>query len=171
VFVSTFTYSLPFFRHSAGFLRETLGGWELSGLAQVQTGGAFTVTGTSTFAGLSFRRRADYIGGPIQIDNPGASQWFNTAAFAFAPDNRLGNSSAGMVRGPGLYKWDFSMRKEFGLTSSENVRLQFRADLVNAFNHTNFRFSSTSADIVDNTNLSNGTFGKPNSSGPARNVQ
>lgn len=82
----------------------------------------------------------------------------------------MGNSGAGMVRGPGLYKWDFSLRKEFGLIG-ENTKLQFRADLVNAFNHTNFRFSSTSADIVNNTDINNGAYGTPSESGPARNLQ
>jgi len=170
IFVSTFTYRMPFFRNSQNFLGETLGGWELSGLTQVQTGGPFTVRATSAFGGLNFQRRAEYLGGPIQIDNPGADQWFNTAAFAPAPADQLGNSGAGMVRGPGLYKWDFSLRKEFGLRS-ENVKLQFRADLVNAFNHTNFRFSSTSADIVNNTLIGNGSYGAPSESGPARNLQ
>jgi hypothetical protein len=115
------------------------------------------------------RRRADYVGGPIQISDPNATQWFNPAAFALAPDNRLGDSRAGTVRGPGLYKWDFSLRKEFGLT--ERFKLQFRGDMVNAFNHPNFRFSTTSADIADNTNLSSGSFGHPTAAGPPRQIQ
>jgi len=176
IFVSTFTYRLPFFRNSGAFLRETLGGWELSGLTQAQSGGPYTVTATSPFAGYSLRRRADFVGGPIQIPDPNATQWFNATAFAPAPSTRLGNSSAGMVRGPGLYKWDFSLRKEFGL-GSENVRLQFRGDVVNAFNHTNFRFSSTSADVANNTNcgtqcvLGSGDYAKPSTAGPPRNIQ
>lgn len=109
-------------------------------------------------------------GGPILLDNRGANQWFNTAAFAPAPPDVLGNSAAGMVRGPGLYKWDFSLRKEFGL-GGENTRLQFRADLVNAFNHTNFRFSTTSADLSNNGIIGNGSYGAPSGSGPARNIQ
>ena len=172
--VATFNYELPFFRSHRGGLGEALGGWELAGLTQVQTGGPFTVTGNSTFAGLtlpsSSRRRADYIGGPIQIDGPGARQWFNVGAFAPAPDGRLGNSSAGMVRGPGLYKWDFSLRKEFGL-GREDMKLQFLADLVNAFNHTNFRFSSQTSGQVNNTNLSSGDYGHPTTAGPPRQIQ
>lgn len=169
IFVSTFSYRLPFFRAERGFMGEAFGGWELSGLTQAQSGGAFTVTGTSTLFGFSMRRRADYVGGPIQISDPSANQWFNTAAFAPAPDGSLGNSRAGMVCGPGLYKWDFSLRKEFGLT--ERLKLQFRGDMVNAFNHPNFRFSTTSADIANNTNISSGDYGHPTTAGPPRQVQ
>ncbi|PYX97889.1 MAG: TonB-dependent receptor [Acidobacteria bacterium] len=174
IFVTTFNYRLPSFRSESGFLGETLGGWELGGLTQLQTGGPFTVTGNSTFAGLtlpsSSRRRADYLGGPVQIDGPNATQWFNSAAFAPAPDGRLGNSGAGLVRGPGLYKWDFSLRKEFGL-GREDLKLQFRADVVNAFNHTNFRFSSQTSELVNNTNISSGDYGHPTTAGPPRQIQ
>ena len=170
VFVTTYTYRLPFFRSATGALHQALGGWEFSGSTRVQTGEPFTVTGTSTFAGFSFRRRADYLGGPIQIDNPGAAQWFNSAAFALAPDTRLGTSGAGAVRGPGLYLWDFSLRKEFAL-HGEDWKLQFRTDMVNAFNHTNFRFSSTTALLANNTNISSGDYGHPTSAGPPRNIQ
>lgn len=172
IFVSTFTYRMPFLRNSHSFLGEAFGRWELSGLTQVQSGGPYTITADSTFGGknFSFRRRAEHIGGPIQLSDPGADQWFNTAAFAAAPPDVLGNSGAGMVRGPGLYKWDFSLRKEFGL-HGENTKLQFRADMVNAFNHTNFRFSTTSALLSNNGIIGNGSYGAPSSSGPARNVQ
>jgi hypothetical protein len=171
IFVSTFNYRLPFFLSSGGFLRQTLGGWELGGLTQAQSGGPYTVTASSTIFGLpAIRRRADYLGGPIQLDTASGAQWFNTATFAPAPDGRLGNSGAGIVRGPGLWKTDFSLRKDFGL-HGEDVKLQFRADLINAFNRANFRFSSTSADLANNTNISSGDYGHPSSAGPPRNVQ
>jgi len=82
----------------------------------------------------------------------------------------LGNSGAGLVRGPGLYKWDFSLRKEFGL-GREDLKLQFRADVVNAFNHTNFRFSSQTSELVNNTNISSGDYGHPTTAGPPRQIQ
>jgi hypothetical protein len=170
VFVATYSYTLPFFRAARGPAHQVLRGWEFSGSTRLQTGEPYTVTGTSTFAGFSFRRRADYLGGPIQIDAADAAQWFNSAAFTLAPDARLGTAGAGTVRGPSLYLWNFSFRKEF-ILHGENYRLQFRADMVNAFNHTNFRFSSTSALLANNTNISSGDYGHPTTAGPPRNIQ
>jgi hypothetical protein len=51
------------------------------------------------------------------------------------------------------------------------VKLQFRADAVNAFNPTNFRFSTTSVDIANNTNISSGDYGHPTAAGPPLQIQ
>jgi hypothetical protein len=81
----------------------------------MQSGSPYTVTGNISLFGLTgtVRQRADYVGGSIQIDGAGANQWFNAAAFALPPVGRLGDSGAGVVRGPGLLKSDFSLRKNF----------------------------------------------------------
>lgn len=57
--------------------------------------------------------------------------------------------------------WDFSLRKRFSL--SEKFKLQFQADIFNAFNRTNFRDMETS--------LNNMAFGTLTAAGPARNIQ
>jgi len=53
--------------------------------------------------------------------------------------------------GPGLANYDFAAAKNFAL-GTEKVRLQFRADLFNLFNHTNFSNPTT--------NTSSANFGK-----------
>jgi hypothetical protein len=76
----------------------------------------------------------------------------------------------GIVQGPNLITWDFSMRKQFRLT--ERFNLRFQADMFNAFNRANFR----SPDVAFGTltaagGPSNGAFGKISTAGPARNIQ
>ena len=61
-------------------------------------------------------------------------RWFNTAAFAPPAKWTYGNSARNMLWGPGLWNWDTSAMKAFPLR--EHLRLQFRADFLNAFNHT-----------------------------------
>ncbi|MFL6210099.1 MAG: carboxypeptidase regulatory-like domain-containing protein [Pyrinomonadaceae bacterium] len=161
VFVTTYTYRVPFFRHTEGFARALLDGYEVSGITRLQSGGYFTVTatGNSTLG----NRRADYVGGPVLLPNGQRSQaaWINRDAFAAAPDTRRGTSGAGIVEGPGSQSWDFSVRRRIGLT--ERFNLQLQADIFNAFNRTNFRDMET--------NLSNAAFGTLTAAGPARNIQ
>ena len=170
IFVATYSYNLPFFRHSKGVVGEALGGWEISGITRAETGEPYTVTATANFGGFSFRRRADYVGGNISLSNPSPDLWFNKTAFAAAAPDVIGNSPTGAVRGPGRNIWDISLRKEFGLPR-EGWKLRFQADFFNAFNHSNFRFSSINALIANNTNINNSAYGTVTSAGPPRQIQ
>jgi hypothetical protein len=49
----------------------------------------------------------------------------------------VGTSGRDQYYGPGLVNFDFAAAKSFPL-GTERIRLQFRADLFNIFNHTNF---------------------------------
>ena len=65
-------------------------------------------------------------------------RWFNTDAFTTlspAPQ-AFGNSGVGIMRGPGLADFDFSIAKKIDV--DENRYFQFRTELFNAFNHPNF---------------------------------
>jgi hypothetical protein len=50
--------------------------------------------------------------------------------------NLLGNAGRNEVYGPGLVNFDFSLFKD--TTIKENLKLQFRAEFFNVFNHSNF---------------------------------
>jgi hypothetical protein len=161
IFAATYTYKVPFFRHMNGFAKAVLDGYEISGITRLQSGAYLTVTATGNSALGS--RRADYLGGDVLVPNGQRSQasWVNRAAFAAAPDARRGTSGVGIVEGPGTQSWDFSLRRRFVLT--ERFKLQFQADIFNAFNRANFN-------SVD-TNLNNASFGTLTAAGPARNIQ
>ncbi|HKP80488.1 MAG TPA: hypothetical protein VJT69_00650, partial [Pyrinomonadaceae bacterium] len=107
-------------------------------------------------------RRADCIGDPLFPNGErGPNGWANPASFQAAPDSRRGTCGVGTIEGPGAQTWDFSLRRNFGLT--ERFKLRFQADIFNAFNRTNFR------DLE--SNRSAGAFGQISTAGPPRNIQ
>jgi len=56
--------------------------------------------------------------------------------FGDATATSYGNTGTGIVLGPGQFNWDISILKNTQIT--ERVRMQFRADFYNAFNHAQF---------------------------------
>ncbi len=167
IIVATWTWKLPFFKEEKG-LGAVLGGWEVSGIARYQSGAPLNVTGNSIIG----NRRADYIGGDPYLSGsngsttPGTVYWLNPAAFAPAPDSRLGNSTRGQFRGPSYKTVDLSLRKGFRLKGE--VRLSIQADFFNAFNQTSFT-TGTNASV--STNLADASFGTLTQVAPPRNIQ
>lgn len=157
VFVATYTYSVPFFKETKGWVRTLLHGYEISGITRLQAGRPYTITGASSIGGT---RRADLIlGADLYIkDN---RQWLNPAAFAAAPGSRLGTSGVGIVTGPMLAVTDFSVRKRFRIGEGKDLRLQ--GDVFNAFNRNNFSNIQTV--------ITNASFGALTVSGPGRSIQ
>jgi hypothetical protein len=70
--------------------------------------------------------------------------WFNPAAFMRPPKGTLGNAPRAIdeARWPTQEFFDFSLQKNFGIGGTR--RLQFRVDLINAFNHPVFKFGRDS---------------------------
>ncbi len=161
VFALTYTYNVRMFSRTRGFVKAVLDGYEISGVTRLQSGPYLTVTGTAN--SVFGNRRADCLSSePLFEDGErGPNNWARREAFAIAPDTRRGTCGVGTLRGPGAQTWDFSLRRNFGLT--ERFKLRFQADIFNAFNRTNFR------DLE--SNLSSAAFGTISTSGPPRNIQ
>ncbi len=76
--------------------------------------------------------------------------WFNTALFSAPPDDVKGNAGLGIVRQPGVNNWDLGLGKIF--RPKESLRVEFRADLLNAFNHIQWSgVNTTFSDATGNT--------------------
>ena len=77
-------------------------------------------------------------GVPFYIADPSApgGREINRAAFQVPPSGQSGDFGRNQVRGLGAWEQDFALRREFPLY--ENLRLQFRAEAFNIFNHPNF---------------------------------
>jgi hypothetical protein len=135
--------------------RQVFGGWQISGITTVQSGAPFTVYNSATdFSGFNQTSdRPDVIGGGhLQQDNRNVDEAFDTSYFSKnPPTGRVGTAGRDQFYGPGLVNFDFAAAKNFPL-HTERVRLQFRADLFNIFNHTNFSNPIS--------NQSNASFGK-----------
>jgi hypothetical protein len=174
VLVFSYIYNLPFFRgrnHAAG---RVLGGWQLSGLTQVQSGPWLTPT-INTPTGT---RRPDSTGAPVRSLNPRDFQTLTGGngqavagnfffdprpggSFVAPPNERFGNTGPSVVLGPGRANWDVSLFKTFAFT--EDWRLQFRAEAFNLFNYAQFR--------APNMNASDRAYGTVSATGPPRLMQ
>lgn len=159
VLVTTWSLKLPFLRGRRDLLGLALGGWELTGKSKYNTGRYLTPTGNTSIG----TRRADFLDAPINLpsDQRAETQWFNTAAFAAAPDTRRGTARVGMIEGPDRHIWDVSLRKNFPLTA--RVKLGLRAEVFNVFNRLNY----------DNPTITttSGSYGRISGTGPARQAQ
>jgi hypothetical protein len=142
-FVLSGIYELPFGRGErfgsaiAPALDKLLGGWQLNGIYQIQSGFPFSiyavdVSGTNSSA----FPRADVVGNPHASDLVDPTRVFNRYAFAQPAAGTFGNSGRNILRGDGLNNVDLSLFKNERL--SERFTLQFRTEWFNAFNHTQF---------------------------------
>ncbi len=147
-FVASYVWELPFGRgHRYGKDWNTavdllFGGWQVTGIHALQGGLGLTATlGGSSVLNIGGERRArpNLVGNPVlPNDQQTVARWFNTSAFAaFSPGPQaFGNAGVGIMRGPGVINFDFTLAKNFRLT--ERRSLQFRTELFNAFNRANF---------------------------------
>src|SRR5216684_2804694 len=136
-------YQLPFgrgkqFLSGSRWLDEAVGGWQVSGTVVRQSGQPFSVYGDQanySLAGSTFPNWNP--GVSWKPAHQGINQWFNSSAFIKAPDGTLGNVRRNSLYGPHLNVFNMSAAKSFGLPW-EDVKIEFRADASNVFNHPSF---------------------------------
>jgi hypothetical protein len=152
-FSTSFNYELPigkgraFLSDASGMTNALLGGWQVNGIITLLSGRPFTPQFNSN-ASNSGNQRPDIVGDPFA--NVPAGLYFNPAAFtapvATATDlNLWGNLGRNTLIGPGYQDIDMSLMKNFRLT--ERAKLQFRAEVFNLFNHTNYHVPEYRLDL------------------------
>ena len=141
-----FSYELPFGKGKAflanatGTAQALVSGWQLNGIFSAQSGFPFTPLVSFNQSGNGDSRNPDRpnlnpsLTGPIVLGKP--QQWYNPAAFLLPPAGTYGNAGRDILEGPGIAELDASLFKMFRL--NERMRLQFRAEFFNLFNHPNF---------------------------------
>jgi len=87
-----------------------------------------------------------------------------------AGDNGRGNAPKDVFRLPGTNNWDISLFKTFNLSKDGGVRLQYRLEMYNAFNHTQFTGVDTTARFDANNNQVNALFGSYTSAANSRRI-
>jgi len=137
IFVALFTYDVPGAQKWKGLTH----GWQLNSLMTFHGGLPFSVYSSSDTSGTSDgNQRANYVPGvnPYAGYRKGAvgANWLNPAAFVDAPAGTWGNTSRNAYYGPGYGDVDFSVFKNTPI--GERVTAQFRVEMFNLFNRTNY---------------------------------
>jgi hypothetical protein len=127
-------WSLPWFRTAKGWKGQVLGGWQFADITTVQSG--FSLDPSMATATRGLATRPNLVPGSSLKGFQTVTQWFNTAAFAAPAAGYFGNAGPGIIRGPGMWNFDVAFYKDFHI--GERHTIQFRAELFNVLNHTNF---------------------------------
>jgi outer membrane receptor protein involved in Fe transport len=143
-FVLSFAYELPRLMGRPAAERLLIGGWQVNGIFQVQSGNPFTVVNSSTTAqSLTFRPNMTCNPNNLANRNVGTSStFFNTSCFSLpmigskVNNSQSGNEPRGVVVGPGFNTTDMSIFKIFRIT--ENQHADFRFEVFNVFNEAHF---------------------------------
>jgi hypothetical protein len=117
-----------------GAASHILGGWQINNVFSIMSGVSFTVFADDTSLNLpGSSQTADLVKPVVKLGGVGrGTPYYDPTSFADVNEARFGNTGYNILRGPGLFNWDFGLTREFGLPSG--MKLQFRAE---AFNFTN----------------------------------
>jgi hypothetical protein len=183
IFIANYIYELPFFRNQNNVVGKVLGGWQLSGIVQAQTGTPSSVAVNTDYVGV----------GQDGSMSGGGQFWAHTAIpdltrqaafnsnsdpyFWFPTTDASGNryftapptgqfvhqdNVRNIFHNPGFWNWNTGLFKKIAITETKGF--QFRAEAFNVLNHPNWG----GADF----NPTSGTFGKvTGKTGDVRNMQ
>jgi hypothetical protein len=166
-FSLTYSYSLPigknmrFWSGASGFAGKLVSGWTVNGITTFQSGHYQIPTLPFDYVNLGpFSTSLPDRVGPVVPAHRSYNNWWNSSAFALPGCPSLtpcstqvhleGNARKGTIENPGMNNWDISVEKD--TVVRERLRLQFRAELFNAWNHVQFG--------PPNSSLTPGVFGQ-----------
>jgi hypothetical protein len=171
--VTSLVYELPigkgrrFLGASNAVGDSLLGGWQISVIDTAQAGTPFNLTYTpnsatavspqisATYRGANEYRPNIVPGQPLiekkKLPNSGYIQYINYAALTLPATKNssgqllspFGDATRNPGRTPAYYSTDMALNKTFG-TPLESLKVQFRAEAYNIFNHTNLYLPSSS---------------------------
>ena len=160
-----YVYDLPFLKGKS-LADRLLGGWQWSGITDIESGTPFSVYNAgggnipSDNAGVSntFATAASY---PDVVGNPAAGipalppgnppLLYNPAAFVAPTGLTFGNAGRNILRNPWRTNFDMALLKHFAVTESKYF--EFRAEAFNVFNHREYSWLGGDAgSAADNAN-------------------
>ncbi len=166
------TYALP--SPSDRLASALFGGWSTSGVLTLQSGVALTIAynNLTNVFGIS-EDRAQVAAGCNKsiLVNPGSvdsklGKYFNTSCLTTPPiigadgiGTAFGNSTSGIVDGPGQFNIDLSLMRNIPISwPREGCSLQFRGDFFNAlndpqFSNPNTTYGSSSFGVISSTSV------------------
>jgi hypothetical protein len=137
-------YEIPTAFKGNTFGRNVLGGWQVSGIFQAQSGQPdnipFSISGINNqqiTGSFTEGARVQLVGDPTKGVAGGPYFNINPDAFRPPPVGSIGLDAPNryFIK-PGINNWNLSLQKAFSI--KEKANLQFRADAFNVFNHTQF---------------------------------
>jgi hypothetical protein len=138
--VLSFGYELPRLDNRNAATRLTLGGWQVNGIVQGQTGFPLTVIEPNNVSLTSLTNRPNMTCDPNDGAPHTVQQWFNTSCFqrltVAANAGQIGNEPRNAVRGPGFSRTDLSFFKNFVIARAQ--QFQLRVEAFNIFNQERF---------------------------------
>jgi hypothetical protein len=168
------SYSMPSFTSHWKPLTQ---GWQINTLTTAHTGLPILLrAGTDANGDGDTFDRINLVGDPFAnlpaAPNATSRVWVNRGAFQSATGGTTGNLGRNAIYGPGFFSIDPSLFKQFSIR--EHLKAQFRIEVFNVLNWTNYAnptttFNSGSFGLISNTRNGSGApglgFGEP------RNVQ
>ncbi len=143
-----------FLGNSPGIVNHVVGGWTINTIFNYQSGEPYSIQSGALTTSNTHVSRADLFGskpatglfevplvkGPLVFDSKGFAnncvETANGGKFCIPAPGTNGNLGRNTFNSPAFWNFDFGLLKQFALT--ERVKLQFRAETFNAFNHVNY---------------------------------
>jgi hypothetical protein len=156
-------------------VRFVFDSWQVSGITSL-------ISGVPSGVGFSTTDGADLSGGGdgTRINVTGKAQlphgertftrWFDPTVFARPAKGDPGNAPREVFRLPGINNWDISLFKNVPVLK-ENRYFQFRFEMYNAFNHTQYSSVNTTASFDPQGKQGNALFGTVTATRAARVMQ
>jgi len=150
----------------AFWARKLLEGWTVSVIGAYRSGFPVTAISFSHEDSTTLRNnRLDFLGDEDQQGHlspakpvPRGVQWLDPNLFRPAV-GRVGTLGRGAIKGPGFWNYDFALLRSIPIRES-GIRLQFRAEFYNLFNHPNLSAPVTTYFLDPFSQSVNPDFGK-----------
>jgi hypothetical protein len=126
-FSSGIIYELPFGKGTSATVKKLIGGWQWNAMYIYQTGAAVSLP-AAVATGVS-----------PKLDNRTIGNWFNGASLAVLPafTARRNPYFWSGLRGPAINNWDMGFIKNTAVFG-DRFKVQFRLEMINAFNRVLF---------------------------------
>jgi hypothetical protein len=177
--VTSFVYELPigkgrrFLNNLPRGVNLLATGWQANGIVTMQSGLPIGISGAINRTGIGSGQWLNNTGVPYKVSwsskDQEMTEYFNNSktnpSFAQPAAYSFGNLGPVLpnLRTPGACNFDLSFFKNNYIGGEHKLNAQFRAELFNAFNHTQLN--------GPDTNIQDPTFGQILGSGPGRTIQ
>jgi hypothetical protein len=148
-FTASTVYNLPvgrgqrFGRDFHGATEVLLGNWQVNAITRINSGFPLFIStvnnsGTALGGNRAGQNRPDQICSGGLSSGQSIAEFFNTSCFVQAAPGTLGNATRAPLFGPDFVNFDFSAFKDIPISYREGMKLQFRSEIFNIFNHAQF---------------------------------